>query len=401
MWALAGAWHCARLGTAAALCLGSGTSARLRDSSVHRRRAGDVHAALRVRLWDPHHRREALVLRNLHCRIAIRHARLRGSLEIPIMRHLVVGLDVAHAACCSINGRLLRHALLLVLVEAVRGQLVHLLSGQIWMRPLDLALEGADGRDDSARQRIGLTHARRRSGHALRCATMERWTLHASLGLHSSHHSRVIWAAIDTRHVDVWRSLRSKLLVVELLLLLRLLRLALLVRKVLLLLLSRLQKSLLLLQSIRFPDDPRIVRRCLHRHTRSCAYALLHLALWKHLHRHIVVDHLAINGRRSARHTLHGLTAILVDAKASLHTRSHAVRCAVRYSSIGRVGWHVVGSSSLGIHHLLLLLLVGHLASPLSSKTGPLLGDHLLPVLLLPFLQLDFPFVFETTELRR
>lgn len=311
--ALAGTLNGTSLGTTAALVLRSGATTRQGCSTVHGGRASRGNAVLLTGLGDPHHWGESLILRDLHCRTAVR------SLETSLVGNLVVSLNgiCIDATCSSIHRCLLGQTLLLlllILVESIRGHLGHLLGGHIRVRALNLALEGADLRDNTARKRIGLAHTRRGGRDALRCTTVERRTLHSPLVLESSHHSRVIRSTINIRHVQVRRPLGCKLRVVELLTLLRGVRL----------LLPRLEKTLLLLQSIGFSNHARVIRGSLHWQAWSCPRCLLHLSLRHHLHGHSI-RHLAI-GLCTIRHVLHWKRAGLIDTSTRRHAVGHSVR---------------------------------------------------------------------------
>lgn len=118
VWTLAGALDRTSLGAAAALSLRGCTPTGLGNGAIHRGRAGDVDSVRLVVLRNPHHWGKPLVLRDLHCSATTWHARLLMSLEVPVVRNLVVGLHIVHTARCGVHGSLLRHTLLLVLVEA-------------------------------------------------------------------------------------------------------------------------------------------------------------------------------------------------------------------------------------------------------------------------------------------
>ena len=269
------------------------------------------------------------------------------------------------------------------------------------MSPLDLALNVADSRNQSTGKRVRLSHPRRRRGNPLGSAVVEGWALDSTISLKRCHHSGVVRRAVDVWHVEIRRvrSLRPKLLRIMKLLL------------SLLWLLSRLQDTLLLLKTIRLPDDSCVIRRSLHRQSGSTTGSLLHPRLGHHLHRHRIRRHRAIDGC-ATRHSLHG--TIWVNTNASRHAIRYPIRCAIWHSRCA-VRHTVWVPSGLAVYHW---LLVGHLTPTLSSQirlfpvsghtavleqmnTYPLLRNHLLPVLFLPLLQLHFPLVLQPTELSR
>lgn len=153
---------------------------------------------------------------------------------------------------------------------------------------------------------------------------------------------------------------------------LRLLRLRLvwLVVRVLLLLLPGLQHPLLLLQTVGFPDNPRIVGRRLHGHCRRPRpRILLHPGMGHHLHRHLRCAH-GPTGR--SRHPLQ-LRAALIDANARRHpigqSVGHPIRgVAGKTGSSRGVRQSVRNPSRRSIHHR--LLLVGQLTGTLRGKIG-------------------------------
>ena len=121
MWTLAGTLHRSSLRATTALSLGRCTSARLGYGSVHSWRASNIDAVLLVGLRNSHHRREPLVLRDLHGGTTVRYAGLLWRLKVTIVRDVIVGLDIVHTTCSCIHSRLLRHSLLLVLIKPFGG----------------------------------------------------------------------------------------------------------------------------------------------------------------------------------------------------------------------------------------------------------------------------------------
>lgn len=220
------------------------------------------------------------------------------------------------------------------------------------MSPLDLALNVADGRNQSTGKRVRLSHPRRRRRDPLGSAVVEGWALHSTISLKRRHHSGIVRRAVDVWHVKIRRvrSLRPKLLLIMKLLL-----------SLLWLLLSRLQNTLLLLKTIRLPDHSCVIRRSLHRHSGSATSGLLHPRLGHHLHRHLIGRHSAIDWC-ATRHSLHGTT--LVDTDTSRHAIRHPIRCAV-WQSGGAIRHAVWISSGLAVNHR---LLIGHLARTLGSQ---------------------------------
>lgn len=272
------------------------------------------------------------------------------------MGDVEIRLNCAHVSGRGVH-RDVRHALLLVLMEAIRGQFVDLFRRHVGIAALNVALNAADGRHDTAGQRTWVTDSRRRCRDTLRRAAVELRALHSSRGLERCHHGWTVRRAIHRLHVEIrrmralWREL---LLVVELLL--RRLRLR------LLLLLSRLQHPLLLLKTISFPDDARVLGRRLHRDSWSCTSGRLNARLGHHFHCHCIRRHRTVD-RDTSRHSLHRMMANLIDSSTRRQPSGDAVRRIPWHTRVGGIRRHTIRHANpLGVHDR---LLTGHLTGAL------------------------------------